>query len=61
MTKAEFEKLVTEYGDLSMDCGVWSDFKNNPDTLTRFQERTVAAKQAVLDAYQQAVLDEDLL
>ncbi len=51
MTKEDFESLLTEYGNLSFDCGVWSDFKNNPDTLTRLQERTVAAKQAVLDAY----------
>ncbi len=58
MTKAEFEKLLTEYGNLSFDCGVWSDFNNNPDTLTRFQERTVAAKQAVLDAWEKEKHDD---
>jgi hypothetical protein len=52
MKKEEFESLLTEYGNLSFECG---EFDARDEEFTAaYYARTAycaAAKQAVLDAY----------
>lgn len=50
MTPAQFAALLTEYGNLSHQCGYWQGDSSGVD-CAEYIAKCEAAKQAVLDAY----------
>lgn len=51
MTKAEFDKLVIDYGDACFDCGEWQHDRNTNVDYEELFQRSQAARTAVLEAY----------
>ena len=63
---AELEKLITEYGNRSFDCGAWEDKTTlDADGMTRpyrsLVEISSAAKMALFDIYAAALEEVETL
>ncbi len=58
MTKEDFASLLTEYGEEAYECGCAEAVESDPVIYKQQQDRCIAAKQAVLDAYHSKGCDE---